>query len=117
MCDEGAALEFDGQGVVDWCRELRFVERVDSRQIAAYVETRRATYLDGHSCPVARDSGGVRAERLREVVCELAMEKMAGWPILGANAELEVITAVSESMGPWKPYHTEWLRASGVDAV
>eukprot|EP00972_Heterocapsa_arctica_P025196 3712474-Heterocapsa_arctica.AAC.1 len=76
------------------------------------METRRAMYLDGHSCPVARDSGGVCAERLQEVVSDLAFEMTVGWPIVVATAELEVINAVSESMEPWSALHAEWLRTS-----
>ncbi len=117
MYDEHAALEFDGRGVVDWGHGLRFVERVDSKTIADYMETRRAAYLDGYSCPVSRDSGGIRAERLQEVVSDLAFEMTVGWPIVVAAAELEVINAVSESMEAWDALHAEWLRGSSDDAA
>jgi hypothetical protein len=116
MDDEDAAVERNGQGVVDWGGELRFVERVVRAQIANYVEARRAAYLEDHSRPVAGDFSGIRIKQLRRVVSELAIEKMAGWPLLGAPAELEVITAVSESAESWAPVHTELPCAASSDS-
>jgi hypothetical protein len=118
MGDRDAAVEFGGQGVVDWCGELRFVERVVREQTANYVETRRTAYLEGINRPIAGDSGGIRAEHLRELVSELAVKKilLTGWPPPGTPAELEVITSVSELADPWKSLHSEWLRATSHDS-
>ena len=107
-------LAFGAKGVAVIEGEEVFVERVPTKELAAW---KRGRLLEGGDTRLLgdhRDASGQRRLDLATSVMLMKSAEEADFPIKGTRAAKELHNAVSEGPGNFLSYHAEWVRLSGV---
>lgn len=93
-----------------------YAERVQRRDLEAWLEKRTRPGRDARVLPLTRDSRDQRYIGLREAMSEMKQVTQADTPFRGPSASVELLDTVRGSGEELAGYHEYYLRHSGLDS-